>query len=354
MLKVTLTPAWSIGRDEPEPLPPDVLTLLENVRELGSLQQAANAAGLSYRHAWGLMQHWEQVTGHKLILLERGRGATLSPFGDKLLQVITLSADEIRPALDRVGLRVSQDLDMAGALALPKLSVFASHDLALLKLRESLPPAESAALELKFQGSLDNVIALSKGKCEVAGFHVMTGTDAETSLAPFTTHLKPRLHALIHFVTRVQGLMVMPGNPTRIRGLADLRGAPVRFINRQPGSGTRLLFDDLLARAGIEHGQINGYHNEEFTHLAVAATVASDMADVGFGLAAAAQLNHLDFIPLVTERYLFACRRDQLNHPTLGRLRQQMKDTKFRADVRALAGYDPENAGDLASLIADN
>jgi putative molybdopterin biosynthesis protein len=178
----------------------------------------------------------------------------------------------------------------------------------------------------------------------------MIGSDDSASLAQFSALLKPRLHALIHFVTRVQGLMVVKGNPKRIRGLADLRKKNVRFINRQLGSGTRLLFDGLLGRAAVRASDIMGYDNEEFTHLAIAATVASNMADVGFGLAAAAKLNHLEFIPLVTERYVFACRRDQLNHPTISRMRSQMRNATFLAGVGELAGYDSQGAGDAADL----
>ncbi|MEO8384806.1 MAG: substrate-binding domain-containing protein [Betaproteobacteria bacterium] len=349
MLKINLTPSWSIGRDVVETVPVEIIALLEFVVTLGSLQQSAKAANLSYRHAWGLMQHWEQVTGHKLLLLERGRGATLSPFGERLLQLIKRSNDELGPALENFAVVATRELDLAGNATLPRLRILASHDLALLKLRESLPANESAALDLKFQGSLDNVIALSKGKCDLAGFHLMASVDTD-NFEPFDTHLKPRLHALIHFVNRVQGLMVAKGNPRRIRGLTDFLKPNLRFINRQPGSGTRLLFDSLLGKAGLSGHDIEGYQNEEFTHLAVAATVASNMADVGFGLAAAAKRNDLQFIPLVTERYLFACRRDQLNHPTITRLRSQMQSAAFQKSVRELDGYDALGAGEVVAL----
>jgi molybdate-binding protein len=151
---------------------------------------------------------------------------------------------------------------------------------------------------------------------------------------------------LIHVATRRQGLAVARGNPKRILSLADLARDGVRFVNRQGGSGTRLLFDLLLSRAGVDTRQIEGYEILEYTHAAVAAYVGSGMADAGFGLEVPARRFGLDFVPLVTERYFFLCRNEFLADPAMQQFESVLRDATFRAQVAQLPGYDPSAAGD--------
>jgi molybdate-binding protein len=155
---------------------------------------------------------------------------------------------------------------------------------------------------------------------------------------------------LIHFVRRQQGLMVPRGNPKQLRSLSDVAERGARFINRQPESGTRLCIDRLLAEAGIQPQRINGYQSEEFTHAAVAATVASGMADAGVGIEAAARQQKLDFIPLTSERYLLAARRSTLARATAQKLLETLRSAEFRARCKALPGYDAGAAGELVGV----
>ena len=127
--------------------------------------------------------------------------------------------------------------------------------------------------------------------------------------------------------------------------LTDLARDGVRFVNRQSGSGTRLLFDLLLSRAGVDTRRIEGYEILEYTHAAVAAYVGSGMADAGFGLEVPARRFGLDFVPLVTERYFFLCRNDFLAEPTMQQFDSMLHDAEFRAQVAHLPGYDPSAAG---------
>ena len=139
--------------------------------------------------------------------------------------------------------------------------------------------------------------------------------------------------------------MVAKGNPKRIRGLPDLRRDDLRLVDRQRGSGTRLVFDQLLAQAGIKRARAAGYPLEEFTHLAVASAVAGGIADVGFGIRAAAAELGLGFIALVNERYFFACRADRLEGRQIQGIIGVLRGKAFRAVLGSLPGYDDSITG---------
>ena len=143
---------------------------------------------------------------------------------------------------------------------------------------------------------------------------------------------------------RRQGLIVARGNPLRLRSLADVAARGARMVNRQRGSGTRTLIDQLLAAKGIEPASIDGYAHEEFTHDAVAATVAGGSADAGFGIMAAAARYDLDFVPLVTERYGFALRHAAINTEVGQALLRRLSGPTFRQRLAALPGYEPLSA----------
>ena len=140
------------------------------------------------------------------------------------------------------------------------------------------------------------------------------------------------------------------GNPEGIESISDLAEKRVRFVNRQLSSGTRLIFDHLLEQAGIAVDQIQGYTTEEFTHLAVAAIVASGAADAGFGIEAAAHRFGLYFMPMVRENYWFALNREALNLPAVADLLRLLRSPEFHDPVAALPGYDPRAAGTVTSV----
>ena len=162
--------------------------------------------------------------------------------------------------------------------------------------------------------------------------------------------LDPREYRVISFVTREMGLIVKRGNPLHIGSLEDIAERNARFVNRDHDSGTRLLFDQLLALHGIDETRINGSEQIEFTHAAVAAYVASDMADVSFGVEAAARQFGLDFIRLLTEDYFFVCRRAFLETEPMQRLLEVMKGSAFHEAVAALPGYRTVNTGSVSTV----
>jgi len=155
---------------------------------------------------------------------------------------------------------------------------------------------------------------------------------------------------VISLVTREMGLMVKRGNPLGIASLKDIVDRNARFVNRDHDSGTRLLFDQLLALHGIDAAQINGAQQIEFTHAAVAAYVASSMADASFGVEAAARLFGLDFVRLLTEDYFFVCRQAFLETAPMQRVLDIMKGSEFQNAVAALPGYEASDTGSVHTV----
>lgn len=316
--------------------------LLAGVRIHGSIAGAAKAARLSYRHAWGVLGRWEQLLGRPVVISEQGRGAKLAPLGEQLLEADLHIRRRLEPALARLSADLERQLTESLQAAEPALRIVASHDMALLQLRD-LALERGLTLELHVRGSSESLAAYARGECELAGFHLISGRP-DLDLRQW---LAPRQDAILRFATRRQGLMVKRGNPKRIGAIADLARPAVRFVNRQEGSGTRVLLDRLLDEAGVRSRQVRGYAVEEYTHLAVAATVASGMADAAFGIEAAAAHHGLAFVPIATEEYLLVCRLARLKSKQFVALRKLMASAEFRAATVGLAGYDLRRAGRL-------
>jgi molybdate-binding protein len=194
-------------------------------------------------------------------------------------------------------------------------------------------------------GSLAAVVSLASGACDLAGFHVPIGELWSGHWREYAKWLKPRKHVIVRLVTRTQGLIVAKGNPRGIGSLADLARPDVRFVNRQPDSGTRMLLDGLLARQSIDATRIRGYESGEFTHAAIAAFVASGMADVGLGIEPAARQFKLDFVPIVKERYMLACRIEALKQAPVRELIALMQSAAYRQMLDPVAGYAPDQPG---------
>jgi len=338
MIRVKLQYEWQLQPGSGHSVEPILFRVLYAIHSAGSLAGAARTVRLSYRHVWGLVGKWERMFGKPVVKLNRGRGAELTEFGQKLLWAEQLVQARLAPELESVSHEIERVLSRVVEASATRLALCASHDLALGQLRDRLAHREGLKLDLRFLGSLDSLAALSKGLCSIAGFHIAEGME-QPAAAMFRRYLKPRQHMLIGLATRTQGLIVARGNPKGIRDLTDLTRNAVRLINRQRDSGTRVEFDELLSGAGIDPAAIEGYHSEEFTHLAVAATVAGGMADAGYGIRAAAAHYNLDFIPLLTERYYLACRRDTVEEPLQAKFVELLRGTELREILSAMPGY---------------
>ncbi|MES2757659.1 MAG: substrate-binding domain-containing protein [Pseudomonadota bacterium] len=350
MLKVHIRPHWEISFDAAAPLDTAALLgLLLAVQDTGSIAQAAKAVKLSYRYSWGLLRDAEQLFGDSLLQSGRGRGTTLTPLAQKLVWADRRIAARLSPTLDSLASELEVELGKMASERLRMIRMDASHGFAVAALMVHLNKVEMP-VELRYRNSSDAVAALSRRECDLAGFHVPTGHFQPAAMDWYTRWLDPAQHCLIHLAVRAQGLFVAPGNPLGIRGLEDLVRPDIRFVNRQIGSGTRKLLELMLHDADINVHDINGANSAEFTHSAVAAYIASGMADVGIGVRTAAQRFNLDFIPLVRERYFFALRQDAVDDPLIRQFIAILQLPEYHERVNELTGYDAEDTGKILSL----
>ena len=221
-----------------------------------------------------------------------------------------------------------------------------SHDISLDVLAQFLA-VHDRRLASANVGSLGGLIALRRGEAHLAGSHLLDTQTGEFNLSYIREYLPGIPVKVIALVGRQQGLLVRRGNPKQIQALADLARPDITFINRQRGAGTRVLLDYQLDLKGIAASAIRGYNLEEYTHLAVAAAVASGRADTGLGIAAAAQALDLDFIPLFMERYDLIVPNQTYASVLLDPLWAVLQDPAFRIQVGSLPGYDVTPMGTL-------
>jgi putative molybdopterin biosynthesis protein len=223
------------------------------------------------------------------------------------------------------------------------LTVRASHDLALTLLQQHAAKVGNLHLNIGFQGSVDALRALNDGQCLVAGFHVPDACAAAPVFAgALKPWLKPRPHRLIACYQRMQGLMVRKEHAALIQSLPDVMRHGLRFVNRQHGSGTRLLVDHLIHEHGIVPNQLFGrVEHIEHTHVAVALCVASGVVDAGIGIEAAALQFGLHFQPLVQESYFLACLATNVGHPAIAHLRELLAGPSWLEILARLPGYAP-------------
>ncbi len=344
---ITIEPSWRFRNAAGQELDPLLFRVLQAINETGKLTAAASRVGYSYRHCWNLIHQWSGFFGVPLVELLKGRGARLTPLGEKLAWAAERVQARLDPQLQNLAVEIDREINCAISDSQPTLRLHASHGYAIALLPELFEQIGAARLELQYLGSLDALASMARGNCELSGFHLPRHLPSDDLIARCTRFLKPRTHRLIRLVTRTQGLYVAAGNPHGVHALGDLSRPGVRFINRQLNSGTRMLFDLLLAQARIEAQAIAGYEQVEFTHAAVAAFVASGMADAGFGVAAAASRFKLDFVPLAQETYFLACRSELLDQPVMQALLDMLRSPLFAARVAELPGYDAAGAGEV-------
>lgn len=346
---------WDLGIDLGDADTRRLLQLLTALLDTSALGKAAAAAGMSYRAAWGLLRLCHERFGIDLVTMARGRGTHLTPFGESLVEMdgtARLALGEVHALWEtRMHRLLAPVFDSAPGVP-PRLTLHASHDLALADWAEH---GRQVPVDVTWRGSEEALAALGRGECDIAGFHVPETWSARQLASWLGRWLKPKLHVCMPLMRRRQGLIVARGNPLRLRSLADVAARNARMVNRQRGSGTRTLIDQLLAANNIEPARIDGYAHEEFTHDAVAATVAGGSADAGFGIMAAAARYDLDFVPLVTERYGFALRHAVTDSETGKAFLRRLAGRTFRQRLLTLPGYEPlavVKAGTWAAFLA--
>ena len=323
----------------------DLARSLRALADTQSITQAAQALGVTYRTLWGRLLDFDAALGCKLVGKSRGRGTSLTSKGRAILAVLEKHGELFAPpARDRVEI-FATDL-MQSLRDEAQLRLMASHDFAIAQAFARPTPTAantqaqplSDAIHMTSGGSVDCIRTLLRGDTDLAGYHHMTQA-AKSGTAQSESSLWANVEQSSDFwsvplMQREQGLIIAPRLKEKVVSLADLTRSAVRFINRQRGSGTRLLFDALLADASVASAQISGYEHEEFTHQAVAASIAAGAADVGLGLRAAAAQFKLHFVPLAVEIYRLAGRIETKNHPRVRAL-----IATVRANAAQLPGY---------------
>jgi len=264
-----------------------------------------------------------------LTSLVRADGIVRIPAGSQGLE----AGQSVRVTLYRSRAEIAQTIVALG-----------SHDLTLDLLAQFLA-GKGRRLASANVGSLGGLVALRRGEAHLAGSHLLDPKTGEFNLSYIRQYLPETPVVVIGMVGREQGLIVAPGNPQHLTGLADLADAGISFVNRQRGAGTRLLLDYNLSLLGIDPASIKGYDREEYTHLAVAAAIGSGRAACGLGIRAAAEALALGFVPLYQERYDLVIPREHYTSPFLQPLLDLLGDTAFRQAVAALPGYSLEPMG---------
>jgi putative molybdopterin biosynthesis protein len=200
-------------------------------------------------------------------------------------------------------------------------------------------------------GSLGGLMAIKKGMCHLAGSHLLDTRDGSYNIGYVKKYLPDMVAKnqirIVQLVFREQGLIVPNGNPKNIKGIEDLNRDDIVLINRQAGSGTRILLDYRLQQMELDPSNIKGYQNEEFTHMSVAVAVLSQTADTGLGIYAAARALNLDFIPVVTEQYDLVIPQPFFESPGVQTLLEVVRSTEFRKQVETLGGYSTHKTGDI-------
>jgi molybdate transport repressor ModE-like protein len=352
MLQIEIEAVWRFRHEGSPRTAIIMIGILNEIRKTGKITSAASDAHLSYRHVWNLIEQWTEFFGTPLVETQRGRGSKLTPFGERLVWAGERMQARLGPQLENLAQELASEIKPFLEQRPSVIRVHASHGFAVAKLREFLDREPGIGVDLRYVSNQNSLVSLAQGACDLSGLHLPRGELRAQGIKAAREWLDPREDRIINFVTREMGLMVARGNPLRIASLGDLTRPKVRFVNRDHDSGTRLLFNQLLAADGIDESRINGAQQIEFTHAAVAAYVASGMADASFGVEAAARHFGLDFIRLLTEDYFFVCKRGFLDTAPMQRILEIIRSADFRAAVATLPGYVPSDTGNVTGVKA--
>lgn len=328
----------------------EVLRLLAAIADTGHIAGACRVCGVSYRHAWGVLRNAEKEFEVPLLDTNRRRGTTLTAFGQRLLWANRRVDARLTPTLESMASELQEEFESLYPESQPHLRLHASHGFAVEGLMQLANGLDLSPLELRYRTAVEALASLDRRECDLAGFQLPVGEFEPAILKYYRRWLDPDKHRLIYLAVRNTGLFVQPGNPKDIKTVADLVKPDVRFVNRQIGSSTRYLVGLMLEQRGIDAARIQGYDNSEFTHMAIAAHIASGMADVGIGVETAAWRCGLEFIPLAKERYFFAVYRDSLSSPLMDRLLALMRGEAYQKYVSNLIGYNATRMGEVQTL----
>jgi len=304
----------------------DLIWLSQLLKDIGrgsSLVAASKKSGTSYRGAWGKVNQVEDALGMPLIIRTKGHGSELTEFGTFFINFIeTMQEGYLKHDAHYHDILLKEIKKIQKSESL-RWKFFSSSDAVIQKAA-----GEVKGIDLKIAGSGESLERLLNNEAHIAGYHV---SDQKSSKAIYQRLSKNDIE-IYPVMKRTQGLIVKKGNPLNIRTIEDLVGRKVRFINRQIGSGTRLLLDTLIMEEGIDPLEINGYLAEEFTHSAVANAILAGKADVGLGVKSIALENGLSFVALKDEIFFIAMNKEMAAQP---------ESSKLIRKIRSVSGETP-------------
>ena len=226
------------------------------------------------------------------------------------------------------------------------LVAIGSHDPLLDECADLLHLSDpSCFMSSAHVGSMGGLMAIRRGEAHVAGTHLLDEHDGSYNVAAIRKYFPKGGVSLVECAGRTQGLMLAKGNPLNLHNLDDLAGGKVRYVNRQKGSGTRILMDYLMKTHKLQPRDISGYEREEFTHTSVAAQIAAGTADAGMGIFSAARLYGLDFLPICMEQYDLLIPDYAMDTPMVQRLLEVLRSEAFRERLEVLGGYELDRPG---------
>lgn len=357
-MHINIIPRWDFENDAGERLHESLLPLLYQINKQGKLTAAAKDCELSYRHAWNILEKSEAFFGKALVIKEKGRGAQLTQLGQKLLWSNQRIDARLHPEMESFATELNVELQSLLSNHAPVVRIYASHGYAVALMTQYVRDYQ---VEIHYHAPHHALIALNEGRCRIAGFHQPIGLEVDVQRRRYQELLDPKRFGIIRFIRRQQGLMYKEKEKEKEKGqdnqlnnpsfnsILDLKQKDYRFINRQQGSGTRELFEQLLFNEGISPRDIPGIENQELTHSAVAAYIASGMADVGFGVEAAAKRFGLAFTPIIEEYYLWAYPLEAEQDEDIQAFIATLSNPEYQAQINQLPGYQCEQSGNTSS-----
>ncbi len=278
--------------------------------------------------------------------LQRGSGVVSSFMKADGIMTIARGVEGYS-AGDAVSVRLLQPL----AKIYNSLVAIGSHDPLLDELSDMLHVQDNALHMISSHaGSMGGIMAIKRREAHLGGIHLLDEEDGSYNVSYVKKYFPQGGVSLIEVTGRQQGFMVAKGNPKNITGIEDLYKDGMRFVNRQKGSGTRILFDYSLKQAGLDASKIYGYEREEFTHTSVAAQIGLGSADVGMGIYAAAKMFDLDFIPVCVEQYDFIIPDYALDLPMVQQVLDIVKSEAFKEKLTQLGGYIVQQPGRVYTI----
>ena len=326
-MRIQIRPTLVFGsKNTKDPAVVDLVWLTAILKDIDhgkTLMSACKKMGLSYRNVWQKLNDVELALGFKLMNRVRGHGSQLSEYARYLIQ-FTEDFDQKTMRLGQTSLlHLEEGFAQFRVNTKKQLRFASSSDPVIQKA-----VIDIGGFELSTAGSGEALERLLNYEVDIAGFHVSDPQSSQT----IAKRLQKEGMQIFPVMKRVQGLLVAKGNPLNIISVKDLLRPKIRFINRQKGSGTRLLLDTILTKEGIDSHDIKGYLNEEFTHSAIATAILAKKADVGMGVKSIALENGLDFIQLKDEIFFLAMNQDLSANSDIAKLIRK---------IRALSGASP-------------